>query len=197
MSQEVRSSAVRDTSLLTTASLINGAAAYVFAVVAARFLGPEGFSRVSVLWSFWAVSVALFGFPLQHWVTRILVVRQGRALMRQDALKVLGLAVAQSGGLTVISLFSEFFAGEIVWSYMVGIITLGVATIGVVRGVLAASGRYATLAVVIAVENAIRVIALFIVLSIDGSAEMVGWAVVVGALTTLLFSSSQEPLGHC
>ena len=32
--------------------------------------GPEGFAPISVLWSIWAMSVAVITFPVQHWVIR-------------------------------------------------------------------------------------------------------------------------------
>jgi hypothetical protein len=114
---------------------------------------------VAVVWTFWAVSVAVFTFPLQHWVIRKLTVDRhpravGGILPRLAALVVV-LAAALAG---VTWVFGDrlFGSTSLGWPFLVFLVTVGSAFTGVQRGVLAGRGRYYATAANIAGENLLR-----------------------------------------
>ncbi len=170
---------------LTIASAVNGITAYAFAVIGTRYLGAEGFSDVSVAWSFWALTVAVLTLPVQHWLTWRAEVDRGLAgiLGARRRLLIVGLAASAIVGLS--SLHPRFFSVPVTWAAIVFSLGVGSWILGWGRGMLAAHGDYRRLAFVIGGENVIRVVALLVVTTMGGGPLLVGSALLVGPLILL------------
>lgn len=170
---------------LTLASVVNGIAAYAFAVIGTRYLGADGFSDVSVAWSFWALTVAVITLPVQHWLTWRSEIDGGLAgiLGARRRLLLVGALASTLAGL--VALQPRLFSAPARWALVV--VGLGIASwvLGWGRGMLAARGDYRRLAFVIGGENVIRVAALGFVMALGGSALLVGCALLTGPLALI------------
>ena len=76
----------RDSVALLVGSTVNGIASYALVAVGTRAYGAADFAPVSVMWTFWAMSVAVFTFPIQHWIIRTFQVDQGEGGVRRAIL---------------------------------------------------------------------------------------------------------------
>ncbi len=171
---------------LTLASAVNGIAAYAFAVIGTRYLGAAGFSDVSVAWSFWALTVAVITLPVQHWLTWRSEVDRGLTgiLGARRRLLMVGAVASALAGLAALQ--PRLFSAPARWALVVIGLGVGSWVLGWGRGMLAARGDYRRLAFVIGGENVIRLTALGIVIALDGSALLVGCALLAGPLILVL-----------
>lgn len=155
----------RDSGWLTAGSVVNGLLAFVVFVVITRALGAGPAAAVSVLWSYWAFAGAALTFPVQHWTTR-LHVRHGGAAVPPALLPLTGGVAALSvlaGGVAWLLRGPLFERDGVAFPVMVGLVTVGSAAVGVVRGQLAGAGRLRAVAVSLAGENAVRCAAVLAV----------------------------------
>jgi hypothetical protein len=138
---------------------INGLAAYAYIAVGTRTYGEVAMAPVAVLWTFWAVSVALFMFPLQHWAIRQISV-DGDTGGVAGTVPRLAAVVAGGAGLMTIGAWAAsnrlFGSADPGWAILVFFITVGSAFAGLQRGVLSGLGRYYATAANIAGENLLR-----------------------------------------
>ncbi len=140
----------------------NGLLAYLVFALTTRALGAERAAPVSVLWSYWAFAGAAFTFPLQHWATRT-VEAHGEATVRRALPQVAVVTLAAALVLAVLawSVRMPLFGRQDAWfPVMVGVVTVGSATIGLVRGGLAARDRLGGVAASLVAENGLRCVAV-------------------------------------
>ncbi len=144
---------------IAVGTAVNGIAAYLYIAIGTRTYGEVEMAPVAVLWTLWAISVALFMFPLQHWAIRRIAIDGstsgvGGAVPRLAAV-VVGAAVLLAGGAWLASdrLFGSTGVG---WPLLVFLITVGSAFAGLQRGVLSGLERYYATAANIAAENLLR-----------------------------------------
>jgi O-antigen/teichoic acid export membrane protein len=178
----------RDAGGLVVGSAVNGLLAYVVFAVTTRALGPTEAAPVSVLWSYWAFAGAAVTFPLQHWVTRTVAAhgrRQVRLVLPALAGTVLALSLL-AGAVAWLADEQLFNRAGAAFPMMVGLVTLGAAATGLVRGELAAAGRFRALAASLVAENAVRCVAVgaLAIADVDDAAWF-GLGLVVGHLVVL------------
>jgi SAM-dependent methyltransferase len=138
---------------------VSGIAAYLFIVVGTRFYGAEAFAPVSVLWSLWAVSAAVFTFPVQHWMIRRIELdgHDGGVRAAIPRLAAMALVVTALQVVVAWALGGELFRDQrLVWPALVGAVTLGAVWSGLIRGSLAGTRRFFATALMISVENLVR-----------------------------------------
>lgn len=146
--------------------VIQGLTAYVFFVVAARALGPEKYSSLSVLWTLVFFAAPGFLFPLEQEVSRGVSARKalgsgGGPVMRRAA--VLGAALVL--GLMVLTLalsraiLDHLFDGQVL--LLVGLIISLPAYAGVylARGSLSGRGRFGSYGTLLWGEGVLRIVA--------------------------------------
>jgi O-antigen/teichoic acid export membrane protein len=184
----------QDARALAVGSLLNGLLAYVFFVLATRTLGATGAAPVALLWTYWSFASAALTFPLQHWIARS-AAAHGREGPVGDALPRVGLVVvvvATSAG--VVAWFARdalFHRGDPAFPLLIAVVTVGSGFIGVVRGGLAARGRFGSLAAALAGENALRCLSAVAIILL-GAEDAIGFGLcmAVGPLVGLAWPSS-------
>ena len=183
----------RDTLTLAVGSALNGLLAYAVFALTTRALGPEAAAPVSVLWSYWAFAGAAFTFPVQHWAARTLVV-DGEAAVAAALPRLAGVVLAASGLLGVLAFAAReplFHTPDPWFAVMTGLITLGAAATGVMRGGLAGRGRFGAVGTSLAAENAIRCVVVGgLALAGVQDATAYGAGLVSGQLVVLLWPSA-------
>ena len=183
----------RDTTALALGSVVAGLLAYAVFAVTTRALGPEAAAPVSVLWSYWSFAGAAFTFPLQHWIASS-VAAHGEGAVRRTLPRlslVVVVAALLLGGLAWIGREPLFHRADLWFPSMVVLVTLGAALSGVLRGGLSASGRFIGLACSLIAENAVRFVAVAVLMLADVRAAVgYGFCLVTGHLVAVLWPAS-------
>lgn len=154
--------------------LILGLTAYVFFVVAARALGPEKYSSLSVLWTLVFFAAPGFLFPLEQEVSRAVSARKalgigGGPVVKRAAILGGGLAL----GLVVVTLalsrpiLDQLFDGHTILLVGLVISLPTYAALHLSRGALSGTGRFAAYGTLLAGEGLLRVVAA-VVLAVAG-----------------------------
>ena len=144
---------------LVVGSAVNGLAAYGFIALGTRGLGAARFAPVAVVWVFWAFSAASLTFPVQHWLIRQMQLDGHAGGARAALVRVGALAGAVAAGeVLVAALWRNRLFGDEHWAWplVVAGVAAGAGLLGVVRGLLAGSGRFAAAAVAVGGENVVR-----------------------------------------
>lgn len=187
--QQPRAGAIRDSSLLAVGSLLSGLAAYAFIAIGTRTVGSESFASVSVLWTLWAMSAAVFTFPVQHWVIRTIEADSGEGRVRSALPTLLTASLVVSLVLGAVSwvMRGALFGDEgVIFPILAAIVPFGTVFMGLNRGVLSARLRFRSTASAIAGENLIRAAAALVVTTATG----LGLAIIVGFAVGLFWPSS-------
>lgn len=153
-----RRKAAVDTAALGVSTVVYGLLAYLYFVIATRTLGAERAAPIAILWSYWSAAAAALTFPLQHWIVRV-ITAEGEARVRRSLPAVASLVAGLSVGATVVSWLLRgqlFGTGSFANALGAGLITATCGFTGVVRGALAARGRYVQTAVLLSAENLAR-----------------------------------------
>ena len=180
-----RRAVAAESGALLGGSVLNGLAALGFIALGTRSVGAAGFAPVANLWVFWAVSAAVLTFPIQHWVIRQIEVDGHSGGVRRALPRLLGFAVAVTAveAAVAVALRADLFSGgSWAWPAMVAGVALGAGYLGVVRGVLAGTGRYHAAAVVIGGENLIRVAVAAVLMAVGDDPLLLGAALLTGPL---------------
>jgi O-antigen/teichoic acid export membrane protein len=179
----VRASA-RGPAALAVGSAVTGVLAYVFFALVTRAIGAREAAGVSVLWTWWSFAAAGLTFPLQHWIVRsVAAAGTSEGGVRAALPKVAGMV----GGLSLLTavlswLLREqlFHDGGVSFPVLVGVVTLGSAFIGVVRGLLTARDRLVAVGWALVAENGLRCL-LAGGLLLAGAEDALGYAVALAA----------------
>jgi O-antigen/teichoic acid export membrane protein len=175
---------------LLVGSVANGLAAYGFIALGTRVLGADRFAPVAIVWVFWAFSAALLTFPIQHWVIRQMALDGHSGGVRAARARVAMLAgvVALGEGAAALAARRGLFGdGSWAWPACVAAVAAGAGLMGLVRGVLAGSGRYRAAAVAIGGENVVRLAAGAAFLAVDRDPRLFAAALLTGPLIALLW----------
>lgn len=205
MSQGSRRRMMREGLALSVGAGVSGMAAYAFAAIGTRTVGANSFAPVSVLWSYWAITVAAVSFPLQHWVIRRL---------RADGTDA-GIAVALprvAAGVLVLSVGSGvlgwvlredlFRTDGLMFPLYLALVPFGAALVGLTRGRLAGENRFTATAWAFAGENVVRVALAIAGAALGWGAEafgailLAGFGVVVAWPGTFRFARAAPALGN-
>ena len=182
----------RDSVALLVGSTVNGIASYALVAVGTRAYGAADFAPVSVMWTFWAMSVAVFTFPIQHWIIRTFQVDQGEGAVRRALPQLVVLTVAGAAVLTALAvvLRVRFFGSSTpLWPVLVLLVTAGSAVTGYLRGVLSGRRRFVATGVAIAADAVVRLLACGLVVALGGSVAWFAAAIAVGPVILLIWPS--------
>ncbi len=159
---------------LLIASGLTGVAGASFILISERAVGLDAIAPVAQLWTIWSISAATLLFAYQQWAIRLGVGRRIGLLraLRGAPARLLVAATLGTGLVTLAVRSSLFHSASLFWPAAAGVVVLGTAVGGVVRGQLAATGRHSLLALVIAGDNMVRMV-LAVVLVAAGAT--VGW----------------------
>jgi hypothetical protein len=172
--------------------VVNGIASYALVAVGTRAYGAADFAPVSVMWTFWAMSVAVFTFPIQHWIIRTFQVDQGEGGVRRALPQLVVLTIAGAAVLTALAvvLRARFFGSPTpVWPVLVMLLTFGSAVTGYLRGVLSGRRRFVATGVAIAADAVVRLVACSLVVVLGGSVAWFATAIAVGPVILLIWPS--------
>ena len=156
--------------------LILGLTAYVFFVVAARALGPEKYSSLSVLWTLVFFAAPGFLFPLEQEVSRAVSARKalgigGGPVVRRAAILGGGLALGLAAITLALSgpILDHLFDGRVL--LLVGLVVSlpTYAALHLTRGALSGTGRFAAYGTLLAGDGLLR-IAAAVVFAVAGIA---------------------------
>jgi hypothetical protein len=144
------------------------------------------------MWTFWAMSVAVFTFPIQHWIIRTFQVDQGEGGVRRALPQLVVLTIAGAAVLTALAvvLRARFFGSPTpVWPVLVMLVTAGSAVTGYLRGVLSGRRRFVATGVAIAADAVVRLLACSLVVVLGGSVAWFAAAIAVGPVILLIWPS--------
>jgi hypothetical protein len=179
--------ATRDFSSLGVASLVNGLAAYGYATTATHAFGTADAAPVVALWTIWLVVTAALTFPIQHWI-----VLRGDRPVPNRMLAVTSVAAALVVGAGSFAFRDLFFdSRSLAYPLIAAGIALGSVPIGVCRGRLIALGHVNRTALILAVENIIRLVAGLCIVTIDGSVALFSATILTGYLVLVAYPRAQ------
>ncbi|MDP9442115.1 MAG: hypothetical protein M3P34_08065 [Actinomycetota bacterium] len=180
--------------------MIQGLTAYVFFVVAARALGPEKYSSLSVLWTLVFFAAPGFLFPLEQEVSRGVSTRRalgsgGGPVIRRAA--VLGGALVL--GLVVVTLvlsrpiLDHLFDGQVLLLAGLVVSLPAYAAVYLARGSLSGRGRFGSYGTLLWGEGVLRVVAS-VALAVVGvrSAGVFGLMIALPAIAALAVVLGRE-----
>lgn len=147
--------------------VIQGLTAYVFFIVAARALGPEKYSSLSVLWTLVFFAAPGFLFPLEQEVSRGV---SSRRAVGAGAGPVIRRAAVLGGGLvlgliaiTVLlarPILDHLFDGQVLLLVALILSLPAYAAVHLTRGALSGRGRFTSYGTLLGGEGSLRVVAV-------------------------------------
>ena len=177
----------RGTPTMVVGALAGGLTAYLFHALGGRGLGPDAFAPIGLMWTGAFITVTILYIPLEQWVTR--EVTEGRNPMAGGWGLVLSvfvvaiLAAAVSMGWALSPLTDE--VATHVWQMVVLIVGYGCFWMG--KGMLQGRGHYGRVGWMLCMEGAVRLAVLWAVLSAEGRAVGLGWAMAAAPWVVFLF----------
>jgi O-antigen/teichoic acid export membrane protein len=181
--------AARHGAALAAGTVVAGLAAYAYVALGSRTFGATDFAPVAVVWSFWPAAAAAFAQPLEQWITREWSAggdgpaRVGATL--RVVLPVIA-AICVVAGLIAWGASRRLFGESgVVYPAILTGVSLGAALMGLLRGGLAARGRYVASATATAGENAARLVAAVAVAATDGGVQAFALTLLVGPVVVL------------
>jgi O-antigen/teichoic acid export membrane protein len=181
-------------STLAIGSGVGGLLAYVFFVLVTRGLGAERAAPVSILWVWWSFAGAALTFPIQHWIARSATVHGGEAGVRRalpGVAGIIGAAAVVSVGVAWLARETPFGLPGTAFPLLIGGVTLGSGSLGVLRGLLTARRRFGGVAASLVTENALRTLVALVLLVVGvKSPEGYGLALLAGYLIVLIWPSA-------
>ena len=193
------SGAVQHAAVLAFGTTVSICAAYGYLALGVRSFGADSFAPIAVVFALWPTAAAGFGLPLEQWLAREishnpLDESAARAMLRSAApviaaVCVLGAAVAWAAGNQL------FGTRDLLYPAVLAVVSLGAASMGVLRGLLAGRGRYAASSSATAAENVTRLLAGAIVVVADLGVEAYAAALMVGPLVILGWASALRQRG--
>lgn len=175
------------TPTMVAGALAGGVTAYLFHALGGRGLGPDAFAPIGLMWTGAFITVTVLYIPLEQWVTR--EVTEGRNpiaggwVLVTSVVVLAILAAAVSVGWVLSPLTDE--VATHVWQMVLLILGYGCFWIG--KGVLQGKGQYGRVGWMLCSEGAVRLAVLWVVLSADGRAVDVGWAMTIAPWVVFLF----------
>ncbi|NYD42901.1 hypothetical protein [Nocardioides panaciterrulae] len=186
--------AVRRPSPLVLGSAVSGLLAYVFFATVTHALGSRAAAPVSVLWSWWSFASAALTFPVQHWVARTVEAQAGEGAVRRSLPTVAGAAALVALLVTLVAWLGRerlFHDAGSWFALLAGLVTLGAALAGYVRGVLTARRRFTAVGVALVTENLTRAVVAGVLLTVGVTDPVAyGACLIVGYVATACWPST-------
>lgn len=168
-----------DIGVLGTASIANGLLSYVYVAIGTRAYGAAEFAPLSVVWSLWALGIAVMAFPFQH---RVILLRETGVeaeALRRDRLRLAATGLVGSALLAAgLVPFRQLLFGDeaLAWPLIAGAVVLSSAWLGITRGDLAGSGRPRAAAAILVLEQVVRVVVGVVVVVLGAGVVGYGWS---------------------
>lgn len=188
----MRRTTAMDSAALALGTAASGVLVYVFFALATRALGARQAAPIAVLWTWWGVAASVLTFPLQHWIVRA-VRADGEGRVRRALPRVwcaVGGLSAATAGAAWVARAPLFGRSDGVFPLLAGAVAIGACYVGVVRGGLAARGRFRATASALAGENALRAAGGALVAANGGGATEFALVLAAGPLVGALWPSS-------
>jgi O-antigen/teichoic acid export membrane protein len=173
------------TTFMVAGGLIGAVGAYLFQAYGGRQLGTEAFAPVGQLWTVFFILATVLLVPVEQYITREVAV--GRKVIPGDlvpAMAVAGIGALVGGGFVLITL-DRLFAGSFLYLVQILLLMVGYGLLVVGKGVYAGRRLFAKVGWVLIVETAVRLVAGIVVIQLVGTAESLGWAMVLGGFAVL------------
>lgn len=173
---------------LAVGSVLSSVFAYLYIVAGARSYGADEFSGVAQLWTIWFFGASVLTFPLQLWVIqRLRSDGHGgaiRAVLPRLGVISVGLGVAVS--VMTLPVRGDLFGhDQLLYPVAAGVITVGSAASGLLRGGLAGRSRFLATGTAMGSENLVRLVLGIAVIRLGAGVGLYGWATVGGLLVIL------------
>lgn len=168
---------------LVAAALFSGAAGAAFLVLGERHLGPVAFEPVAQTWTIWAITAAFLSFSVQ-----LNTIGQGGsvAVMFRPAMLGLIAGVTILVGVITFGFRSQLFGSTgLRWPTLALALPVGTAGMGLAKGYWAARRRFIRTGVVLASENAVRLVVCILLVAAGAGAGWFGVAIVIGFVPAL------------
>jgi O-antigen/teichoic acid export membrane protein len=180
--------------ILAVGSGVGGLLAYVFFVLVTRALGAERAAPVSILWVWWSFAGAALTFPIQHWIARSVTVHDGESGVRRalpGVVAIIAVVAALSAVVSWLARETLFGLPGVAFPLLIGGVTLGSGSLGVLRGLLTGRRRFGGVAASLVTENALRTL-VALVLLVAGVEDPAGYglALLAGYLIVLMWPSA-------
>ena len=178
-----RGRASRSDGVLLGSALFSGAAGAAFLIISERHLGPVAFEPVAQVWTIWAITAAFLSFSVQ-----LNTIGQGGSVAYMFRPAMIGLIAAVTGLVAVVtfSFRSELFGSQqLLWPLIALVLPLGTAGMGLAKGYWAARREFIRTGIVLASENALRLVMCLVLVAVGATADKFGVAIVVGFIPAL------------
>lgn len=173
------------TTFMVTGGLLGALGAYLFQLIGGRALGTTEFAPVGVLWTTFFILATVLLVPVEQYVTR--EVASGRRALPGDlrATAVMASIGAIVGAGFVALTKDDLFNGYSQYISQIVLLVVAYALLMVAKGVLAGRRRFALVGWVLIIETSARLLAGMVAVWLIGTAESLGWAMVVGGFAVL------------
>ena len=183
---------------LAIGSIVSGVLAYVFFAVVTRALGATEAAPVSVLWAWWGFAAAGVTFPVQHWVARSVTAdgSEGPSEVHCRAWRSSCCWRRWRPGCWRGCSARRSSTGSAPFPVLVGAVTALSGLMGLVRGLLAARGRFGAVGSVLVAENGLRCLVAALLVAVGSrSPAAYGVALLAGYAACLAWPSAWRPRG--
>lgn len=178
----------RDRGSLAIGSIANGALAYVFVALGTRVYGAAAFAPLSVVWSLWALGVAVLTFPFQHRMINVVRTAASDQEVGRERRRLLLVALGASATMTLglLPVRSTIFRDDgLTYPVVTGLVVLGSAVLGLLRGQLSGLDRHVQTSITLWAEQLVRLVAGVVVVAVGGSVVGYVWALPLGVLAAV------------
>jgi O-antigen/teichoic acid export membrane protein len=187
----VSGGAARHAGTLAVGTIVAGIAAYAYIALGTRHYGAAAFAPVAVVFALWPAAAAAFGFPLEQWIARQLATGpEGEAVIRsalRAAVPII-VVICLVAGLVVWAAGDRLFGERgLLYPAVIVVVSLGAASMGILRGGLAGRGQYFAASLATALENLVRLGPALIVLAIGWGIEAYAAVLMIGSLVGVLW----------
>jgi O-antigen/teichoic acid export membrane protein len=181
---------------MVAGGLIGAVGAYLFQAYGGRQLGTEAFAPVGQLWTVFFILATVLLVPVEQYITREVAV--GRKVIPGDlvpAMAVAGIGALVGGGFVLVTL-DRLFAGSFQYLVQILLLMVGYGLLVVGKGVYAGRRLFAKVGWVLIVETVVRLAAGIAAIQLAGTAESLGWAMVLGGFAVLGMGWWRHDRGH-
>ena len=182
---------------MVAGGLIGAIGAYIFQAYGGRQLGTEAFAPVAQLWTVFFIIATVLLVPVEQYITR--EVAGGRKVIPGDLVPAMTVAGARGGRrwrVRVLHRWTGCLPGASQYVIQIVLLMIGYGLLVVGKGVYAGRRQFAKVGWVLIVESVVRLAAGIVAIQLAGSAESLGWAMVLGGFSILGMGWWRYDEGH-
>lgn len=167
---------------LLLGTLVSGLSALGFITLASHSLGLDRFMPILQIWTIWALSAGVLSFSIQQHLIRsagfyrnVAHALRSPETCRITVFMMLGIAVV-----TMVWRVEIFGENSLVWPLIAVVIPLGCGATSAARGLWSERRNFRLVALLLALENVLRVVAAAIIYPLDPSPVAFAGCIVLG-----------------